>query len=859
MEARARILQQYASLRDAEDFDPEQFLDEQRQAVLAGVTDDLSAATLGQSLAQVEAEVRGDFMQVRQRRLREAAEGTVYSMLQDTIRADVRPEESADVYFRVLLPEARALGFSPAQAAGALLARVQEASSAAGGVPEMFDIFDQRDGEGMTILARNPDMVSAIRTARQQATQQREQFVRQATEKDRALLMMTLRRDIRNGTLTGKEPEFFTQYVGKFGLTDNEVTGMYLEMLENDRKAGVVNSAPALAAQGNLLRLSGAEQRKHLETALGPMMDELLQLADSGDAPRAADAGAMLLRAYSSMGSSEKYEPLVNLFTSVVTTAPSPQGPSARFQALAALYASQSVDPVFRDVHVPEQAGRILSAYVRNLNSLGPLGAYEAAYRPEEPGALDAAKKAAQDPKVQKAISSAASEAVAGSGWAIGRLFGGNGRPTNDAEVAGWLTERVRQHALDNGISDPGELKEVADRIAARSFVMDGTSRRAVRVPEGFASEATSKAVTAYTARVLERALATGAAVEGAQVQLHAVGTEGQLAVRLVMDGRSMPAGVTSVREITEWHRKSTSIDIRTEGPQLAAYLRALRSGQPLPQMDPELLARAEQTGYLQPEDARSLREAQSRVLMERFSRIPRVDIDAPADAPVAYTGPARADHRGSARAAQQLLSMGTPDIGMAASLIALREGLVTAVYNDPAKGAGQNIGFGYNLDANKDRLESDFKRAGIDPSLIPAIKEGRAQITPEQAQKLLMVTLPPYVKRAEMAVNRLGRDGLWQDLSPQQRAIMVDIAYQVGSVDKFEKAIKALADNDAKAFSAEVSTFYTDRSGNRREDTRARRLRADLLAGRSQWHARIQQVGRLPSSALESALPTTQ
>ena len=67
-------------------------------------------------------------------------------------------------------------------------------------------------------------------------------------------------------------------------------------------------------------------------------------------------------------------------------------------------------------------------------------------------------------------------------------------------------------------------------------------------------------------------------------------------------------------------------------------------------------------------------------------------------------------------------------------------------------------------------------------------------------------------------------------------------------------KAWAALASNDQQAFTQETKVFYTDRSGERKEDTRRGNLRAAMLAGLSFWDQSVMQFGNLPGSKLDAA-----
>ena len=171
---------------------------------------------------------------------------------------------------------------------------------------------------------------------------------------------------------------------------------------------------------------------------------------------------------------------------------------------------------------------------------------------------------------------------------------------------------------------------------------------------------------------------------------------------------------------------------------------------------------------------------------------------------------------------------------------------------DDPAFGAGKNIGMGYNLKANEATSRSDLRRAGVPDERIDDVLEGRASLMPEQAQRLLMVAMPRYEKQVQEVANA-ANPGLWDRMTAPQRAVMVDVAYQVGSTDKFKKAWAALATGDSESFRNETKVFYTNKAGERVEDTRRGQLRASMLSGIPHWEAMVQKYGSMPGSKLQA------
>jgi hypothetical protein len=164
-------------------------------------------------------------------------------------------------------------------------------------------------------------------------------------------------------------------------------------------------------------------------------------------------------------------------------------------------------------------------------------------------------------------------------------------------------------------------------------------------------------------------------------------------------------------------------------------------------------------------------------------------------------------------------------------ALITQGEGVVLKASPDPAGGAGNNIGMGYNLNANKATMAEDFRRAGIPPEANAAIAAGTRSITEEQAQRLLQITSPRYAAKAQAEIEKR-YPGMWGKMTSQQHAVVTDVAYQVKDFSKFGPSIDALVSGDQARIDAAFKVNYTDHSGVTREDTRRNTLRANMLKG---------------------------
>jgi GH24 family phage-related lysozyme (muramidase) len=123
-------------------------------------------------------------------------------------------------------------------------------------------------------------------------------------------------------------------------------------------------------------------------------------------------------------------------------------------------------------------------------------------------------------------------------------------------------------------------------------------------------------------------------------------------------------------------------------------------------------------------------------------------------------------------------------------------------------------------------------------------VQAGKASLTPDQVKALTKLTVKRFEPQVINAANA-AKPGLWDTLTPQQKAVMLDVAYQTGDPGSYTKAWAALAAGDNKAFQAELKTSFTNQKGERVEDTRALDLRSSLLLGPSAWKARLQMAAR--------------
>lgn len=81
--------------------------------------------------------------------------------------------------------------------------------------------------------------------------------------------------------------------------------------------------------------------------------------------------------------------------------------------------------------------------------------------------------------------------------------------------------------------------------------------------------------------------------------------------------------------------------------------------------------------------------------------------------------------------------------------------------------------------------------------------------------------------------------------ISQAQKAALTDVAYQVGDVGQFHKAIGALARKDIAGFNDALKVTYLDKDGNRREDVRRNNLRSLMINGPVAFLQGIKEAAR--------------
>lgn len=854
LEIKADVVKRFHEEKDADGFVPDTWLANERTKALAGIKDPRLVATIGEHFTEVEQGIRHELTKAAVEKHEETKVTTAFTLL-GGLTADLTPTEIAERYQAGLLPQLSAMKMDKKQAAGLLLTRLSAMSTEVGGRPEIFEVFNQPDAEGHTILARNPQLASAVQQAKDHAKLTRDRRIHEDTEDDRAKALMTYDDDIRERPQM-VTPERLLADIGPNGLSAEKAADLYHRA--RVRRGELAAQAQLMddAINGRLGFWDPKDQNRALDALLGGQARQLWEAATSGDAAKTQALAGTIMQRHSQSGATVPIDSLVRFMETSVTNMPGSEGPSPKFLATVEVYKALTADKGYRSMYFKDKVGDIMEAYDRHTQGgVDPKTAYQAAYRVVSPEFQAEIKKRTEAPEFRDKVGKIARKYTEGS--TMWGFIGGNGRPENVTLLNTWAAGEVRRIVSLNPdlLDDTNALHDHVERKAQENFILDTSSQLAVKVPPQLSGPMTQEALSSYSKELLAwRKLDDG----DSRVRYIPLNDQGLFEVQYWTGTRvQAEKGQLNLPDLLNRYRASKTIDPATEGAAVNAFKQAIRDGKPLPQMDPGLLHKARSVGALSAKELDAADEQHIQAFREAARKVPDLGFGKPTlDNSLPAIKGAKVDYQLTSRIANDMAfgpgSSRDDHMALAGSLIAIREGVVLSATPDPNPAAGMNIGAGYNLKANAATVNSDLKRAGVPEDRIEDVKEGRASLTPDNVRRLLQVALPRYEEETRKVAEQAA-PGLWSRMTPQQRAVMVDVTYQVGSAKDFKKAWAALDAGDTAAFQQEVGAVYKNAKGATVEDTRGKDLRASMLMGPSHWNARVGEVSRAPSNPIQA------
>ena len=825
---------------------------EKRQKALGGITDPTQQELVGRAFDALDVDIAGKARADASDKRTAALMANASAITAATFTADKTPEQMAEA-LPAHMAAMQAQGLTDAESAQIAFNQLHSLSVRGGGMPHLFDVLDTPMANGKTLLQSNPSLTQHALTARTQATAQADKAAEDAAMPARTEALDNLGQQAALGKL---DPEKVYAMVGPKGILKHPSEALHY--LNINAKAQAQNEVDAQMhaeyLNGTLGREKPAVQQAQMDIEMNPMLDKLW---DSKNDPSINFAGtlATVVKAWNTAGATEVPSSAARFIASAETGMPNPKGPTDSFKVAAQLYSGMSATPEARAKWFPEKSAMIFDAYNAAVGAGGgkgdPQAAYEAAYLSQDPTRIKAATERMGSQETKKMLKDAAASAMEGTSWRPKWMFGDH--PADTSIVEGEARAAAQAYLQRNPTASTDQVKAFASNHIAANWVFDTASQQPVKIPPGTPPEQAQRVLSENSAKLIKELSAKlPDSGDGWKViYAQAYGDPNAFTQTLVNGMAAMKSipGTVSMRKLLDDDTASRVLNDQ-ERAQIGAFKADNSKGLP-----PALFAKAQNLGRLTGKEVDAYTTNQTNQFMQRMKDIPAMTFGDPSSglAQPLPRGNASIDNKRTAQVAADFIQNPVHgELGMAASLTTMGESMALRAYDDPARGAGKNIGMGYNLDANAGHLVEDFKAAGIPAEKIDDVKAGRAEITPQQAQRLLINALPRYAKQAESNAEA-AQPGLWKRMLPAQRAVMTDIAYQAGGGEKFPKAFAALAKGDAETFANETKVFYTNRAGARVEDTRRGGLRASLLAGGPRWSATIQKSGSYPSGPLDA------
>ncbi|MBN3792984.1 hypothetical protein [Burkholderia sp. Ac-20353] len=875
------ILSAYQQGKNADDFDPEKFLHEQVAQHTAGLTDPAIVDQVSKSVAATADHVRQDFAQTKFQRLKETAFGNFSAVADGVLDPSKSLQQMWDGVQQTLEPMRGQMGMmTRPEMADMLLDKINNLSSQANGRPELFDLFTQfKDPHtGLTLQQMNPKIQSEATRLQHRATEEQNQRIEQAQQTD------FFKRTVADeeAASQGKQPDL-NDFVNRIGPL-NQFKSASAALGEYRRLQGMADSAlqsrQAMYAvsTGTAWALDKKDAQSALDTVQEPAVQALIGAAsgmESGDFSRhpiVQQALSAIVHSTSQSGRSDLANSKLKGLIDGTVNAEAPRGgePSTQFSIASALYGG--LPDQIRALYFDEKASTVFDTYQRDrMSGIDPANAMQNAYRAISPEALKAAKEITSDPQWKQRVASTVANLTTSRlqhwpvvGWIANAV--GRGAAVNEQAVNTWAQLELQHYYQRNPNATQDQADQYITRKVQANFVYDQTNRINVQVPAGQASDAAKDAINSYLENAREKygipdeqgfvSRTVGGLLGIPPDQHQSVGLiyskDGNYQLTWFSNGAPLHKleDVSFSQIMTQ--AASQKILTQSERAEMSALKQRLNSGAATTQdlVDhAEVLAKATSLRWVNDTTRAQIERVRDGAFSGALSNV----FNFPT-APTSFAGlsGSRLTGQGSKIQVKQaedfLLSINRlnpfDSTSLAASLTAMGEGLVLKATPDPNPKAGNNIGYGYNLNANAGTIAEDFRRAGIPATSIDGIKAGTVQITPEQAARLLEVTLPRYAERAKQAVEAVN-PGLWPMINQAQKAALTDVAYQVGDVGQFHKAIGALARKDLAGFNDALKVTYLDKGGNRREDVRRNNLRSLMINGPIAFFQGIKEAAR--------------
>lgn len=867
VDASQAFLNQYAQDRLKADFNIDQFAAKFRSENLNGLTDPHLALGAAKHIDAAIAQARGDQRTVLEARAAQTRMANLSAQL-----SAIDPD--ADPYRRLLDFEAAAkdhvaAGGTRAEAATAMMDQMTALSSTLHGRPDLFDVFDQEvPGLGKKLSDLVPGLKTKAADERFQADKMLKHHLHEITTEARGDQLVHIDELIANGTALRMGDADFSTYLKQFMATDG--TGAlsaegYHAKMSAFLAAKAQDQDKATTAQLLAAGLGNMVPKEKATKVLTDAVDRTgawAHIAQSLKDPTVDPSPGInaIIAAHSATKVSFPEERLKALIDSVKQEVPQPNGaPSPQFLLAARLYATleRTSNPVL-NAYFDDKTRGIFSMFNRQTveGQVGVNTAYHQVLKVNDPDNVKAADARMADPsvvaQVNKEVHSAMRGWVGAEGTAgIARWFP-IGIPFVDivntpefGNLEAATHRAVREYKLANPDATTDDMVAYAGQWSKANAFYEPVSGRFLQVPPDYNNPDTREAVGNYIKLIKQNNPNVDVRLSPSgngfyDLMFYRGTTPEKAADGVTLD--SMLALQRAQKNFTPAELQSLGV-VRRKIEDGSATFEDLKGAE-------LAISKARSFGLWSNENQRKAdalavqaAEAQTSTALDREL------------APAKVTALHRAEFSASSAVKPQGSAV-TTDVAsrfhaegnLSGALAAMGEGVRLAAYKDAA--GHLTIGIGYNLSANADTVDADFRKAGIPPDSLDELKAGTRRLTVEQAMRLYSAVKPRYEAIAKGAIDAR-YPGEWPKLGDNVRAVLTDIAYQTGNVAQFKDGLERLRKGDLSGSGLEVQ-FKNKASQQYQTDVRRHTLRTSMLSSTTNFQGLLSHAAQQPANALQ-------
>ncbi|HET7833200.1 MAG TPA: hypothetical protein VFK88_09575 [Gallionella sp.] len=889
------VMGEYATHKNDPGFDLGKMLQAKMQEDLRGVTDPTAISTYMERFGPISAKLKTDLAQTHVEDVMRTRDTNMNIQMADMVRRSTAPETangypSTSHFIEDYAVQSRgwiAQGKTQPEIDHAFLQAIEANSKTANGNPHAFDVFYEVDPTtGHSIVERNPAMAKAVADAKYRAEALHDNYLTKDSWEANRNAVFTLEQDIRSNPFDPSIPTRFQEYsVGEhspFGRLGGHAGSMsslwnlYQSQMQTQQD-GAVCGANIEAGHGALCGKEGA--KAYMNRMLAPDLHTLATtlndpnafvLSKDGKVAESASVRALnnILTLTNKSGTNIMLEQVTNLFNGVSQKAPPLNDKNAtvptEFKNLSMIYqqAKSSSSPALASQLGDEDSRRLMDSYNWQVSQgVNENDAWRKAFSSRDPEVRTAKLKELDTPEGRKLVTDSIAGNASGigsndSGWLpdwfrqdgthwyspltrLSRLGlnrgmekrNGDGTyPSNYDSIAPYAYEEAKSFLAN---TEGASLKDVGPHLKEwvnANYLHDETMNKVVRVPPEFNTREGVEAFSAFSAK-LQQEKGHGVQVDykwrgNGQYSIEITSAEGKFLNREYpnITAKDIVNSYKAEKVLTPEETKVlNTLDTQARDGTLTASTAHSAAG---------VITKARQAGLLSSALTNGLEGVRE---LPAFSgggvvqEVNRNGLKPTAINPTLSTLPDIGPRKAVLNTMRQL--------GDHAGVLAVMgEGVVLKAYKDTH--GSTTVGIGYNMDANAKNAEEDFRRAGIN-SPVEAIHSGKVSLSTEQAVRLYQVVKPRYEAIAQNAYDTCTKQpGAYNSMSPQERAVLTDIAYQSGgNVAKYTELMGHLLHKDStleNIGNALKRTYRSSADGKADQITEHRRnLRLALLTGR--------------------------